>query len=146
MWLGVNYRNKRAHVCACVGGGAFSATFWAYPEDLFCFKKRKERSDKNRVCRTHLCRHTSQDCVSFTYRWVNEDPWPKITPITNFLVMMNARCSPDSWSFTASHLNIMFLCVKEASRRRHKESRETSVWTFYNTKLLFIKLCCRGVN
>lgn len=81
--IGIN-----VHVCMYGGGGGgFSATWWAYPEDLFCFTRRRERSDRNRVCHTLAPRHThtSQDFVSLTYRWVYEHPRSKIrAPITNW--------------------------------------------------------------
>lgn len=59
----MQYKNK--HVCLCTVGlglGGFSATGWAYPENLLCFKRTRERSDSNRVCHTHT--HTQARTLS----------------------------------------------------------------------------------
>lgn len=91
--------NIGINACVCTYGWGireFSATGWAYPEDLFCFKRRREKSDNNSVCHTLVLRHTSthtqvRTMSELTYRWVYQYPWPNATPITN------STCSSE-WS------------------------------------------------
>lgn len=50
-----------------IGGGGgdegFSVSEWAYPEDLFCFKRRV-KSDRSRVCHTLAMRHKQPRTLS----------------------------------------------------------------------------------
>lgn len=113
------------NACVCTYGWGireFSATEWAYPDDLFCFKRRREQSDNNRECRTLVLRqthiHTSQDYVR-TYL-----PLSVSVPLAQcnsnnklysllWLVMINTVCSPEPsnvWGLTACHLKTICLC------------------------------------
>lgn len=55
----------RVCMCVCVWGcGGCSAAGWAYPEDLFCFKRMRERSDTNSVPHTCAEMHTQARTLS----------------------------------------------------------------------------------